>query len=72
MKKTLDSARITNLTELEQFCEMVRETAKERDGDTVYLETDMRLTLVKERLTDGSHVYDIVPALVLDRAKRRA
>lgn len=72
MKTPLTSARITNLTELEQFCEAVRETVEDRDGDTVYLETDIRLTLVKERLTDGSHVYDIVPALVLDREKRRA
>jgi hypothetical protein len=70
--KDIFQSRITNLTELEQFCEMVRLTVTEDDGDVVYLNTDIRLTLVRERLTDGSHVFDIRPALVLENSKRRA
>ena len=72
MEKQITTARITNLTELEEFCKAVRESTDGLHGDVVYLETDLRLTLIKERLTDGSHVYNIQPALVLARNHHRS
>lgn len=69
--KAITSAKITNLTELEAFCEAVRESTKGRHGDEVYLATAVRMTLVTDRLTDGSQVFDISASLVLERNERR-
>lgn len=67
----LHSAKIETQADLEDFL-MAVDGALEcegaenpRDSSVVYVQTAIRLTLVKERLTDGSHVFNIHTALVL-------
>lgn len=72
-KTSLHGANITTLAELERFCEDVRNALSLEEGEvgeqsfnavgeTTYVKaptTTLRMALIKERLSDGSHVYDI-------------
>lgn len=68
----LHSAKIETQADLEDFLLAVdgaleSEGAENpRDSGAVYVQNAIRLTLVKERLTDGSHVFNILTTLVAE------
>lgn len=65
--QTLETRRLGTLAELERFCEAVRETLADEPhglsdnglGESVHVAPAIRLSLVKDTLTDGSAVYDV-------------
>lgn len=59
MHKTIDSREIQTAADLRTYIEEVEDLLKHTAADTIHLNVD-RVSLVREKLTDGSHVFNLV------------